>query len=289
MLQEQTSSHLDRLITEATQNDYNLLANFLNQNNKIHRHLDWVSPLDWLGVQPFLIEWKDHEIQAFICTSPENKQAAWVRLFGIQKDVHGEKSWQRLLPRAIQKLRDMNLVILAGLALHTWFEALLAGSGFVNKQDIVVLEWQGEFPKQNPRNQDIQLRQMTCDDLASVGKIDQSAFPPLWQNSMASLEKAFKQTGISTVALFNGEIIGYQISTSMTIYGHLARLAVLPNFQNQGVAFTLVYDLLKRFEKRGFQRITVNTQSDNTPSLKLYEKFKFRRTAEKIPVLEYKL
>jgi len=286
MLQGQKTSPKDKLITEATKHDYDQLANFLNQDNRIHRHLDWFSPLDWLGSQPFLIERTDNKIRAILCTTPENKQAAWVRVFGTRKDLPGKESWQRLLPKAIKKLRDKNLRCLAALALHSWFETLLVDSGFVNRQNILVLEWQGDFPNQIVQNQAVRIRQMVLDDLPTVGRIDQLAFPPLWQNSLVGLKTAFKQTGISTVALINNEIIGYQISTSMTIYGHLARLAVLPDFQRKGVAYTLVYDLLKRFKKRGFQRITVNTQSDNKPSLNLYSKFEFTRTSEKIRVYE---
>jgi ribosomal protein S18 acetylase RimI-like enzyme len=146
------------------------------------------------------------------------------------------------------------------------------------------MEWQGKFPSAARRNTDIGIRTMQFQDLTEVERIDRTAFPSLWQNSPAGLSKAFSQPGISTVAVKEGKIVGYQISTSMTIYGHLARLAVDPDCQRQGIAFALVYDLLKQFEHRGFWRVTVNTQSDNRASLKLYKKFGFRRTSEEIKV-----
>ena len=126
-------------------------------------------------------------------------------------------------------------------------------------------------------------------DLAAIEAIDQAAFPSLWQNSLAGLTKAFHQPGISTVAVKGDSIVGYQISTAMTIYGHLARLAVEPDEQRQGIAYALVYDLLKQFEHRGFWRVTVNTQSDNRASLRLYQKFGFVRTKEEIKVYELQL
>ncbi|MDY6868640.1 MAG: GNAT family N-acetyltransferase [Chloroflexota bacterium] len=289
MLQKQTSSQSDGLTTEATQDDSKQIASFLNQDNKIHRHLDWFSALEWLGTHPFLIKRKDNAIQAVLCTTPENEHAAWVRVFGVRKDLPPKKLWNRLLPKAIQELKDSNRRTLAALALHPWFEALLVDSGFVNRQDIIVLEWQGNLSENRSQNNDILIRRMVIEDLAMVQYIDQLAFSPIWQNSLASLTKAFKQTGISTVALINNQIVGYQISTSMTIYGHLARLAVHPDYQRQGIGKGLVFNLLKRFENLGLSRVTVNTQSDNKPSLNLYKQFNFRPTSENIRVYETKL
>jgi len=289
MLQEKTSSAKDHLIIEATQANYSQLANFLNQNIKTHRHLDWFSSLDWIGSHPYLIEFQQQKINAVLCATPENGASAWVRIFSVQKKARADETWARLLPRALQKLRDKGITRLAALALHGWFEALLIDSGFENRQNVVVLEWQGNFPSKGARNPGVVIRPMHLNDLPEVERIDRLAFPSLWQNSQTSLTKAFNQTGISTVATRDEVIVGYQISTSMTISGHLARLAVDPAYQCQGIAFTLVHDLLKQFEQRGFWRVTVNTQSDNQPSLSLYQKFGFKPTKEEIKVYDLAL
>jgi len=288
MLQDKTSSPIGRSIIEAKQKNYTQLAAFLNQNNHVHRHLDWLSALDWVGSRPYLMELVNLQLQAILCAAPENDQVAWVRVFGVRKDLPADEHWKRLLPKALQELGEMKISCLAGLALHPWFETLLMDSGFVNRQNIIVLEWQGEFPKISLHD-DIQIRSMQPEDLPSVKKIDRLAFPPLWQNSLVGLSRAHNQTGISTTALINGEIVGYQISTSMTIYGHLARLAVHPDCQQKGIASTLLFDLLTQFGKRGISQITVNTQSDNNPSLALYKKFDFIRTHESFRVYQHSL
>jgi ribosomal protein S18 acetylase RimI-like enzyme len=270
----------------ASLDHYDLLAHFLNQNNQVHRHLDWFGTLDWLGTQPFLIERINQSINAFLCATPQNEEVAWVRAYGVKKDIEPAHPWQRLLSVGDKYLQERQIKRLAALALHPWFKDLLIDAGFQNLQNIVVLEWQNEFPQVKIENPEIMIRNMEIDDLPMVENIDRNAFNPLWQNSLAELTKAYHQTGISTVAIKNESIVGYQISTSMTIFGHLARLAVLPAFQRQGIAFTLVYDLLKQFKNRGFWRVTVNTQSNNIPSLRLYEIFNFSRTKEEIPVFE---
>ncbi|MCB2202790.1 GNAT family N-acetyltransferase [bacterium] len=284
MLKEQTSPTHPHSIIEATQAFYDRLADFLNQNIKTHRHLDWFSSLEWIGSQPYLVSLSNGLIRAALCAAPENREAAWVRLYGVSKRLDDAAPWKEMLPMAVTRLREMNIKRLAALALHPWFETLLVDSDFTNKQNIVVMEWQGKFPPNDHRNPDIGIRTMQFQDLTKVEEIDRAAFPSLWQNSPAGLSKAFNQPGISTVAVKDDKIVGYQISTSMTIYGHLARLAVDPDFQREGIAFALVYDLLKQFEHRGFWRVTVNTQSDNRASLKLYQKFAFRRTSEEIKV-----
>lgn len=289
MLQEKHSSTTDMSIIEAEQKNHSQLAAFLNQNNRIHRHLDWLSALDWIGSHPYPIEFSDHQLQAVLCATPENDQVAWVRVFGVRKDLSAGEHWNRLLPRAIQKLRDMEISYLAGLALHPWFEALLTDAGFANLQNIIVLEWQGKFPEITLHDSGIEIRPMQPEDLVLVERLDRLAFPPLWQNSLVGLSKAYRQTGISTVALIDDEIVGYQISTSMTIYGHLARLAVHPEYQRKGIASSLLFDLLRQFRMRGIWQITVNTQSDNEPSFNLYKKFKFRRTHEAFRVYQLTL
>ncbi len=289
MLQEKTSSQTGRSIIEAEQINYSQLAAFLNQDNHVHRHLDWLSALDWVGSHPYLMEFSDQQLQALLCAAPENDEIAWVRVFGVRKDLSAGEHWDQLLLRAIQKLGDMKIGYLASLALHPWFEALLTDSGFVNRQNIVVFEWLGEFPEITLHDTDVQIRRMQPEDLPAVEKIDRLAFPPLWQNSLVGLSRAYRQTGISSIVLFKGELVGYQISTSMTIYGHLARLAVHPDYQRKGIASLLLYNLLSQFRRRGIWQITVNTQSDNKPSLALYKKFRFKKTHEAFRVFQLNL
>jgi ribosomal protein S18 acetylase RimI-like enzyme len=81
-------------------------------------------------------------------------------------------------------------------------------------------------------------------------------------------------------------VAGYQISTGTPIGGHLARLAVKPEFQGKGVGYALVYDLIRQLLRRGARVITVNTQKDNLASLTLYKRIGFVLTGEKYPIYQ---
>jgi ribosomal protein S18 acetylase RimI-like enzyme len=120
-----------------------------------------------------------------------------------------------------------------------------------------------------------------------VEAIDRSAFGSLWHNSRHSLEYAFRQAAIATVADYDGALVGYQISTAMQMGGHLARLATDPQYHRQGFGYAILRDLLVQFKQRGAQRITVNTQEENLASISLYQNAGFMRTGETYPVFQY--
>lgn len=275
-----------RTINNATPDQKLEISSFLNADNLIHRHLDWFSPLDWLGQHPFLVEKLDQKIQAILLAAPEVNDASWIRIFCIKNKFLVKDVWERLFAKAASMLITANIQQLAALSNSDWFTRLLRHSGFTHQDDIVILEWKGDHPTSSSRNPGIEIRSMRAYDLPEVYQVDQAAFAPLWQNSLASLTKAFNQPGISTVALSQDQIVGYQISTTITIQGHLARLAVDPDHQGQQVASALVDDLLHQFVKRGVWRATVNTQAHNKPSLAVYQKFGFQRTQDIIPVYQ---
>ncbi len=131
---------------------------------------------------------------------------------------------------------------------------------------------------------------MNFDDLPCVVEVDAAAFEPLWQNSLAALGKAFSQATYASVAEKEAGIVGYQLSTGNSFGVHLARLAVRPEVQGRGVASALISDLMAHVCLDGtLSRITVNTQSDNSTSLALYEKIGFWRTGEQYPVYTYRV
>jgi ribosomal protein S18 acetylase RimI-like enzyme len=86
-----------------------------------------------------------------------------------------------------------------------------------------------------------------------------------------------------------GEVVGYQITTSSPFGAHLARLAVLPSHQRKGLGTALVNDAVQSVQEFGLGLLSVNTQENNFSSRRLYEKMGFRKTGKEFPVFEIQL
>jgi ribosomal protein S18 acetylase RimI-like enzyme len=174
----------------------------------------------------------------------------------------------------------------AAIAIQPWFQNLLTGSGFENRQQIVLLEWRYQ-PTAARETPGIRIRKMTEVDLPEVEKTDAASFDPLWQNPLETLRRAYAQALYATVAENENGIIGYQISTGSGQRAHLARLAVHPVVQGKGAGRALLNDLFVFLMYMGISRLSVNTQSDNQASLSLYQRMGFMRTGEQYPVYTF--
>ena len=280
----------DLQIRSAQVNDIMALNAFLSNEDTVHRHLDWRTHADWLGYQPFHLLLSNNRILAALACPPDPPNVAWVRLFAASYQINTGKAWHLLFEKCHQHLADQpETTIYAAVGVHEWFTNILLENDFNRFQDIIVLEWQKPSPPPRLSLNDLNIRTLTTADLIAVEAIDRLAFEPLWQIRLNGLRAAFQHAAYASVVEKDGVIIGYQITTRNTYSAHLARLAVHPDLQRQGIGQMLVIDLLDHFHRKRMYRITVNTQSDNLASLALYRHLDFKRTGEQFPVLTQKI
>lgn len=281
--------NLDLAIRAAQPSDESRLANLLYFESYVHRHLDWRTPIDWLGVPEYWVAEQAGLITAALACPPDPENVAWIRLFVRSSSVPGDDAWRILWETARQSLAGRYGLTVAAIVLHDWFQKLLQASGFVEHQQIVLLEHtSGSFHEQ-PGPAGVIIRQMQFDDLPAVTRLDSEAFDLIWRNSLPALQRAFSQSGPATVAFYNGKLVGYQISTRNSFGVHLARLAVSPAFRGRGLGYAIVQNLLRQIYRMGVFRLTVNTQNDNGASLALYHKIGFMLTGECYPVYTYQI
>lgn len=275
-------------VRRATPQDQSRIANLIYFEPNVHRHLDWRSPLDWLGSPEYWVAEVHGSIAAALACPPDPKEIAWLRLFARSSLLSLSDAWNGLWQTAIAEFAERPNLSIAAISLQPWFENLLLDSGFELNARVVVLQHSGNIPEIRPFPTEYILRPMANTDLEAVAELDANSFAPLWQNSLGALQHAYTQSGIATVLEYEGEIIAYQISTRSPFGAHLARLAVHPGYQGKGIGYLLVQNLIQQTIRQGVKRVTVNTQSDNSSSLALYEKMGFFLTGEQYPVYTYK-
>jgi ribosomal protein S18 acetylase RimI-like enzyme len=291
---------INTLVRPADPSDHQQLSNLIFFESRLHRHLDWRSPLEWLG-EPFY--WaldEGGQITAALACPTEREGIAWVRLFVYTGRWSAENAWNMLWSNAREEIAQKGAAKVAAIAIQPWFQDILAASGFENHQRIVMLEWRGfaswtsvdalggeAISKGAQGASGIRIRKMLTEDLPKVEKTDVASFDPLWQNSLETLRRAFNQAIYATVAENETGIIGYQLTTGSGQRAHLARLAVHPAAQGKGAGRVLLNDLFTYIAYAGIPRLSVNTQNDNQASLSLYQHMGFVRTGEQYPVYTF--
>jgi ribosomal protein S18 acetylase RimI-like enzyme len=278
-----------RQVRAADSSDRQKIADLIYFESHVHRHLDWRTPLDWLGFSPYWVVEEGRQISAALACPPDPDSIAWIRLFAFAAHLSRFSAWPPLWEASRAQLAEAGGATVAAIAIQHWFEQILIDEHFDLSGHIVMLEWyEGPRPEVQPVP-NIRIRDMAPQDLSRVVEIDSAAFDPLWRNSMAALSKAFDQSSYATVAEDPSGLVGYQLSSGGSFGAHLARLAVLPELQGQGIGGMLVGNLIQHMQDAGGSKITVNTQSGNAASLALYSRLGFRKTGEMFPVYTFQV
>ena len=281
-------NEIDYKIRTVMPSDRSRLANLIHFGAYIHQHLDWKPPLDWIGSKPYLLVEREGDLFATLACPPDLPEITWIRLFAVSSLVNVGLAWKLLWEVANKELSQMGRTLVAAISLQSWFNDLLEESEFEHSDNVIVLMWEKTIPILKPTPTSITIRPMMPEDLKIIEDIDHDAFNTIWKNSLESLELAFLQSSLASVAENGNEIVGFQYSTSSAMGGHLARLAVKKSMQGKGVGYLLLHQVLSQFSKQGVRHVTVNTQEKNVASLSLYSKAGFSITGESYRVYQHK-
>jgi ribosomal-protein-alanine N-acetyltransferase len=274
-------------IRTAINSDRSRIANLIHFGSSVHQHLDWVSPLEWIGKQPYLVLEKREDIHAALACPPDLPEITWIRLFAVSSKTAADEAWKILWQASRDMFLESGKMLVAALSMQGWFSEILEVSKFWQTDTVIVLVNERSSKIPEPNDSSVKIRLMVQEDIPTVLEIDNSAFSLEWRNSREAMERAFQQSSYTTVAEMGDEIVGYQYSTSSGIGGHLARLAVKVPVQGKGIGYSLVYNVVKQFREQGATNISVNTQQSNIASLALYAKAGFKTVGESYQVYRY--
>jgi len=117
--------------------------------------------------------------------------------------------------------------------------------------------------------------------LGTLMQIDHQAFPWLWRNSAQEFQTYGLTPGVEIyLGLDNDQPVSYIGFTSFPGWGHVDRIAVLPDLQGSGYGLQTLAFAVEAMGRRGVRRIGLSTQSTNEQSQRLYRRYGFQRSAD---------
>ncbi len=279
-------------VTPYQPRDRQALDDLCFRSHQVHTHLDWQDVHEWLDNRQnatMRLAWQDRRLVGALALSAPLNQTAWVRLAAIHDYAPAQEVLQALWDAMVEVLTQQEVKVVWVLVARPWLQGFIRPLGFHFDEDIITLQRGGQQIPTLPLGTSTPIREMFPTDIDRVLQVDHSAFTPPWQLARDELHQARRISAVATVAIQNDAIIGYQISTVYRDGAHLARLAVTPEVQGQGVGRALLADALRRFFRRGIYSMTVNTQATNGRSQRLYHQFSFERNGNDLPVWSLRL
>lgn len=285
------------MIRLATPKDGAYIQALLKNANYRHQHMDWRGPVDWLGTDGFWLAegpagtwWPAHEVVACLALGSDPLPAGWVRLAAVKNRSNGAEIIGQLFQQALPAMRRQGITQLGWMVSFDWPQSWVMDLGFTFLTDVQGWVKRGGEVPAGAGNSQLCIRPGQIADLPALVKIEEAAFVPLWRHSLEGLTFGWQHSPCFDVAEIAGQLIGFQYSTiNRAGEAHLVRLTVHPDFQGQGVGASLLRKTLSHFQQRNAKTITLNTQSDNHASHRLYRRFGFEPAGYHLPVLVYNL
>ncbi len=162
-------------------------------------------------------------------------------------------------------------------------------AGFELLEHIMIYELPS-IPNLSPDSFNLEFREMLVlrqDDLEALIDLDHQAFPWLWWNSEGEFLNYGRARGVKIYGGFDAQrrLVSYIGVTLFRSWGHLDRIAVLPELQGQGIGLESLEYALLVMAQSGAKRIGLSTQARNERSRFLYERYGF----ERVPKQDYYL
>lgn len=279
-------------VTHAQKADEKSVDQFINQAFFQHVHADWYDPLFWIG-EPgavTLLSQRDNRMIGCLIAAADPPPAAWVRAaafdyLGLSRhQIKGQ--FIDLVAAAAAELSAAGVSQLCWMSPRRWAEPWLVDAGFRNHTTMITYRKENlQLPSLPASSPELKIRPVLPEDMRQLARIETAAYVPLWRHSARGLQRAWRSAFTFDVALWNGEVVGFQHTTRANRDdAHLARITIHPDYQGRGIGSHMLAHIIKRFQNQGVKYITLNTQAENVNAQQLYSRFGFRPTPYRWPL-----
>ena len=262
------------------------IEELLFSSGRVATSMHWSDTADWLREHPQWTRalWRNGQLVGLLACTVPLAGNSWLRICALQDGVDARASFRELwlqLRAALQGEGVIQVNLLCGQ--QDWLRDCLPDSGFRRSEEVISLS--RAFTLSAPPGKDLaHIRPASDSDLEGLRELDAAAFAPRWHMSDGELRRNLRRAACFTVAVADGRIHGFQVTTRGAFDVHLARLAVAPQHQGAGLGRQLLADVIRRLDSRRLDSLTVNTQADNYRSLRLYRRFGFQRNGDDFTV-----
>lgn len=270
-----------------TEGDRAAITRLMQQALWVHVHVDWYLLHEWLGAPGFMGLKQGEELVAFLAIGADPLPASWVRGLVVGDGLDVTEVIGELLEATLPRLRQQGVNEICLMCESAWLDEFVPAFGFAPVSRVISMLHNHSTIPHFPANSAIHIRPVHDSELETLAIIEKEAFEPRWRYSAKTLAWAKRQSLSFDVAVWKGELVGYQCSTSGYQGAHLARMTVHPAQQGKGVGTTLLGHAFADYRRRKKWRVTLNTQSDNVTSQSLYGKFGFQVRGDSYPVWSY--
>ena len=252
----------------------------------IHQHLDWENLSEQVESESVFLYYVNKELTGILSIAGFTPANQWVKVFAVRNDSQKRLIWNKLLPFALSHGKTYPFYT---ITFWDWYRKLIRElSGFRLYEQIVALEREEPIQLQSVvLSEGTRIRSVTDNDVEHINDIDQLTFDPPWQLGKTNLTAAITQSKIKKVICNDVRILGYLLADYDNFSAHLSRIAIHPEWTGRGLASHLMKTMLNKLHKQRVYTASVNTQESNSASIRLYRKFGFQPTGDKIPVYQY--
>ena len=280
-------------VRPAQKEDFPQIQELLSAALYRHIHADWYSIEFWLNETPCWVTVRAGQLVGLLAAAADPPPAAWVRLAAVadlENGPHSERTTlESLLAVVVDQCQSEGVESLHWMSHRRWADRWLPSFGFEQITAVITFrKLDLALPELPPPAPGLVIRPALPEDMPLLAKIEEDAFAPLWRHSSRALHLAARQALSFDVALLEGRPVGFQHSTPAAQNGaHLARITVLPDWQEHGIGTTLLRHAFDGYAKKGCTHVSLNTQEDNLNAQKLYRKLGFRESTYRWPLWRF--
>jgi ribosomal protein S18 acetylase RimI-like enzyme len=205
------------------------------------------------------------------------------------EDLVAVRHVEELLRAAVERCADQGDELILTVELDTRRSpARYARAGLEMLEEVITYELSSVREPWSGSGRIRLVRVQENDDAAIdlVTSIDQDSFPWLWRNNRAEFDIYLHTPGVEVwLVEADDDPVAYFGVTLFPDWGHLDRIAVVPEQQGRGFGLETLGLAVDTMRTRGARRVGLSTQRSNRRSQRLYERFGFQRT----PAHDYRL